>query len=306
MMDVTFNIDNGYAQHCAVTMVSLFRNNTRNKLHVHVVTTSLSDKNKAKLQGVASDYGQFISFYDVDLEKVENLPNLKGHHVSAAAYLRLFIDKLLPITVDKVLYLDCDLVVRHDISELWNTDIYSYALAAVQDAPNSGAQERLGYSSAYRYFNSGVMLVNLAYWRAHNANEKLTSYIQHNAAIIVHHDQDVLNAVFHDQVLFLPLKWNMLKCFFRSKKPRIHQEHLPVLEKSKSDPYIVHFTGSLKPWDCWINLSFQDEYYTYLQLTPWKGYRPAASAIIKKRGLILGLLSVLGVERLMYKIKEIF
>lgn len=126
-----------------------------------------------------------------------NLPNQRAH-LTVETYYRLFISDILPSDIDKVLWLDCDIIVAGDLKELWNEGISDSAVGVVPDFENNNVRvmNRLKYDAAYGYFNAGVLLINLKYWRRENIIPIFTNYISDHYENLYYHDQDVLNYVF--------------------------------------------------------------------------------------------------------------
>ena len=174
-----------------------------------------------------------MDFYYVDMDLVKDCPRYaEGSHISLAAYYRIFLGNLLPLKIHKVLYLDCDLVVVGSIEKLRNTDLKTFAVACVEEMC-SGREEiytRLHYPSSDSYFNSGVLLVNLDYWREEGLMSKALDYISKNGSKLVFNDQDVLNALLHDCKLFLPFRYNVQDGFLRRKR-RMRPESIAALDQ---------------------------------------------------------------------------
>jgi lipopolysaccharide biosynthesis glycosyltransferase len=173
--------------------------------------------------------------------------------------------------------LDCDLIVRDDIGDLWATDISQYFLAAVPD-PYSDNHVQLGFREDEEYFNSGVLLVNLAKWRENDVLPRLIRYTEQNSQILRYHDQCTLNAVFRNQVLFLPFRWN-----FPARNADLPPTALGMTKQGfrhlRQNPSIVHYTGPFKPWLYSQEPHYKASYYEYLALTPWRGFKPADRSI---------------------------
>ena len=123
------------------------------------------------------------------------------------------IDCLLPDLlsedVHKAIYLDCDMIINHSIEELWNIDLTGYAIAAVKQIGFGYEAERLGYPIKYGYFNAGMNVLNLDYFREHNVSQQLIDYIAENSNLIKFHDQDALNGVLYDKTVHVMPQWNM-------------------------------------------------------------------------------------------------
>lgn len=287
-MNIVLSTDNNFVQHCAVTMVSILENNK--DVSFFIITDGLTDSNSLILSELAKKYDSCLQFLLVDKSIVSRLPmpdnsNLK--HISPATYYRLFVAELLPDSVDKVIYLDCDMVIRGSLTELWNTDIHDYAIAAVYQsnawAINNRTFDRLSIPSSQGYFNAGMLLINLRYWREYSIQENLLNYLHVYSSNIVCHDQDVLNAVLYNHTLNLSPIWNMLTGFYFSSKEDIDCGcccvHSEQLDELKSKAVIIHYVSRPKPWEYACNHPLKNEYYKYLSLTSFAGWKPKFNAL---------------------------
>lgn len=262
---VTCNTDNNYAQHCVAMLCSLFDNNKELDFCVHILINNLSDDNKNAIIGLSKQYGNEIIFHVVDESLLEGLQYRKHRPLTKAAYYRVLLPSILDQSIDRVLYLDCDMIVLRGISDLYRIDISGYALAATNDATPWTSEHRLqlNLSLQDRAFCSGIMMINLKYWREHNAQNRLIEFARIPRNPVYLHDQDALNYVFRNQWFELPPKWN----------------HSPLsisagAEKSFDNvdyafnPCIMHYSGDLKPWfDVWFP---EKKFYTkYLILSKY-------------------------------------
>lgn len=135
---------------------------------IYLFTIDCEETNRNRIVKIVKSYNQEIKTYQITKSLFIDLPETGAY--SLAFYLRLLAPTLLP-DIDKALYLDCDLIVNGDIQELYNINLEDYAVAAVHDATLSYniVKDYLGYDYwKDGYFNSGVLLMNLRYWRTHN------------------------------------------------------------------------------------------------------------------------------------------
>ena len=269
-MHVLTSADNNYLQHLGVMLISLLENIGDNEINeIAIINDNISKENIAKLKSTLINYNVRIRFIEYKSNVFAHLKpkNDKTH----AAFHRIFLTEFYSPEIEKVLYLDCDLIIRKDISELFNTNISDYVIGAVQ---NDGLyyQKRLGMSEESMFFNSGVMLINLSTWRKLNIQKKLIDYIEHNFEVMLRNDQDALNAVLKDNWLILNPTWNVHLYFFTS--PHLCQYDAGLLHRILNDPAIVHYTTQNKPWLYMGKHPFKKEYYKYLKLTAWKNYIP--------------------------------
>lgn len=275
-MDIACNIDNNYVRFCSIMLVSLFENNKDESFDIHIVTQDLSEEGQKTLKDiVCRQYNQRIHFYIVSSDLLNDFPIDSTSHISISTYLRLFLSRVLPSSLSKVLYLDCDIIVRSPIAAFWNIDLTGYAIGCVEDmwSDKDENYSRLGYSKDFLYFNAGVLLINLDFWRQNHLEEEFTDYVKHNAEKLLFNDQDVLNGVLHDKKLFIPFKWNMQDGFFRRRR-RIRKDVWDELDNELCNPAILHFTGSKKPWHYKCMHPYKSDFYLYQRLTQWKDCSP--------------------------------
>lgn len=269
-INIACTFDDGYSRHCAVLLSSIFENNKESLFDIYILSDFISEANQGKLSRLVVDkYGQKLHYIQVDRKQFEGLPfGGKFLNISLAAYYRLVLPDVLPRSLDKILYLDCDIVVDGEISSLWNFDLRKKAVAGVEDCirVSSNAPARLGYPASYSYFNSGVMLMNLSALREMQFTRKAFSYIRWHSKDIVYHDQDILNALLYDKKSFLPIKWNVMECFL-FRHPLVHSKYRQELGEAQRNPSVIHFTGKLKPWYEECAHPYKRTYYHYLNKT---------------------------------------
>lgn len=276
-------IDEKYTQHAGVTIASILYNKKSNQPIVfHIVTDCISHNEYNKLEQITATYGATLVAHTVDSGEFKQLP--VGHHISKATYYRLIITEILPASIEKILYLDVDLLIRADISELWNTPISAHYAAAVQDVgiESKGVLLRqiLAMPPEEPYFNAGVLLMNVTKWRAESVSSKVLHFINDNTDRILYADQDGLNAILWGKWVAVHPKWNVYRVAFRKYYKWQEKRKLSAdLLQAVRNPSIVHFTGPLKPWHDSCLMPYVNEYYFYLAMTPWKDYRaPRATA----------------------------
>lgn len=288
MKYIVCNIDAAYYKHCATMLTSLFENNKMETFFVYILAIDVPLSYKQLLVKHIESYQNKVVFIDVDKNLVMSCPIYKHDYPSVAVYLRLFIPQYLPQSVNKVLYVDCDVIFEGNIDELYNIDITHYALAAVEDAPNENPT-RLKYDEKDGYFNSGVMLLNVSYLRDINFTENALAYISKHKNRIIFHDQDVMNALLHGKVLFLPIKWNLLDCYYHDR-PNIDDKYLLDFQACKDSPVLIHFSGPLKPWHYGCHHPLRHLYFKYSCFISWGVKRRDYLYIFRKYKPLVALL----------------
>lgn len=273
-MNIVLATDDNFVQHCCVTITSLLVNNK--DVCIYLFTEGLSAENEMLLSDQTEKLGGELRVCKIDSSIVKRfpMPPNGGEHISIATYYRLFVAEILPPDIDKVIYMDCDMVVRKSFNPLWKTDLSNYAIGAVfQSMGNSQTRDkiRLMMPAKYGYFNAGLLLINLKYWRDNDVTNTLLSFIRDHYDVIKQHDQDVLNACLYDKVRPISYTWNFLPMFFQEGLQ--FQDYINYHDKIK-DPANIHFVSVPKPWDFGCSNLYKDEYYKYLSMTPFKEFKP--------------------------------
>lgn len=174
-MEIVICLDLNYLMPAGVMLCSLFENNRSESITVHALLGNGGEQCKRDLTDMCERYHQTICFYYMagrDLPALPvNRPNQR-RNISIESYYRLFLTDVLPDNIHKVLYLDCDMIVCQNLRDLWEEDITDCGLAAVPDMVHDGVHftNRLKYDVTDGYFNSGLLLINLDYWRLNNMN----------------------------------------------------------------------------------------------------------------------------------------
>lgn len=263
---VCFSSDDNYVQHLVVALQSVaVSRKSGDTLDIHILDGGISGENRKLLQQLAQRERMNIHLVDVDREKFRNAPiqTVPGSqsHVTLATYYRLLLPGLLP-GVDKVIYLDCDLVCRSSLAGLYEQDMGTDWVRGVEDIDRDCHAARLGLE---RYVCAGVLLINLRAWREQGVQEKCMDFIRDHADIIVLHDQDVLNVVCREHLSYLDRTWDAQAC--ETRKGR-----LSGFNDIARTANIIHFIGGRKPWHPGCRHPFRKEYFRYLRLTPFRSF----------------------------------
>ena len=286
-MNLLLTFDNNYTQHAGVVIASFLAHHA-GQHSFYVISDHISECNQDLLRSITTPHNCQIMFYFVDPDIVRQFPIGKGTantYVSIATYFRLFITEVLPKSVDRILYLDCDIVVDDAIDEMWHhTFSEGHCIYALEEAPTLACNgcQRLHYDPSLSYFNAGILLIDLtALRKVYNFPSAIT-FIQSND--IKFHDQDVLNGMLYDKKQFMPLKYNVMDSFLikNARLPERYEHQREAL----FHPSIIHFSGPVKPWHRESKNPYTERYYHYLQLTPWKNYSPVRKyQTLKGRGI---------------------
>lgn len=282
-MNILLSTDDNYVMPTGVLMHSIGINNGDDIQYHILVNSEFLPKNKTSLVNIAELYNNEIHFYTVSDDLTKELPFGRGNMpegVTIATYYRLFITKLLPNHIDRILYLDGDMIVRNSIKPLYEENLDGYALGVVHDMDEMKhtRSNRLPYPMETGYFNAGMMLINLAYWREHDAFGIFMDFIRNNGSSIIYHDQDVLNSVFYDKKKWLSVKYNFQNGFILKNNsintydPSITDD----IKLNKTNPVIIHFSvggPDHKPWFLFCFHPYRKEWLKYKVISQWENQK---------------------------------
>lgn len=253
----------------------LSANREFDSIAVYVIDDNIGRANREKLLRLADRYHREIYFLPVP-----QMPSgmvVKGAlHIST--YYRLALCSLLPARIDKILYLDCDILVRGSLMELWNVDMGGYYLAGVQDVTGANARLSIELEKESDYVNAGVLLVNVALWREKNMEKMFFKYLEEKNYRVEFNDQGVINHCCNGAIKLVHPKYDYMIPYDRYDRPRllriVRKERFyseEEIKEAKSNPLIVHFAGYAfsRPWFQGAGGRFVDE---FLELREKSGF----------------------------------
>lgn len=243
-INIAFICDSSQSCYLASAIASICSNaDTTDLLRFYIVDAGLTSQDRQLIEGIQKIKEFSLTFLWLTPEMLGILEKMPSPSNPPIVYARFFLAELLP-NLDKVLYLDADLLVQKSLSPLYHgTDVSKHAFAATPiPFAWKNANSRLGLPLDFPYFSAGILLVNLDYWRRFSIAEKLVSFSKKHAKRFIMQDQDALNVFFKQDYVTIEEKWN--------KKPAIHNDGEPC--------NIVHFMGKGKMF---TKMSYLLHYY---------------------------------------------
>lgn len=258
-MHIVLASDQNYAKYVGVTIASILRKRKPSDiLNFYVLDGGISDEIKRKIASLKK-LGDFdIRYIKMDNSVFEKYPIPSEFHFTPATYFRLELPDLLP-DVERVLYLDCDIIVRSSLSGLYKMDLTDAYCLGIRDVLVNQNTSRLGLE---RYINAGIMLVNLSAWRDIDTKTKFRNFIGENYDKIKWCDQDVINCVLQDGIKYIDANWN---CQINEGDGGYSEQFRRAVRHAK----IIHYISSQKPWQG-RGGKYDRYYYSVLLHTPWR------------------------------------
>lgn len=253
---IFFTIDDKYAPYLSVAIQSIIENASKNyQYKIIVLYQELSEENRENISSLAKENFAIIFIYMRDgletiTDRVEN--RLRCDYFTLTIYFRLFIPEMFP-EYDKGIYIDSDIIVNGDISELYNMDLESNLIGACNDKSIVDIPELVKYVGGAigvginEYINSGVLLMNLKEMRKKEFSKNFLRLLNKYHFDSIAPDQDYLNAMCNGNILYLNEEWDAM--------PTEGRKELP-------NPKLIHYNLFQKPW-CYDNISYEEYFWKY-------------------------------------------
>ncbi|XGW00565.1 MAG: glycosyltransferase family 8 protein [Leptolyngbya sp. BL-A-14] len=291
---LTCSADENYAMPMAVMLCSVLANlKTTAKLLINVLDGGICAATKQKvLRSLQSQKVLFqLDWLQPDHTLLQGLP--LSQRYTLAAYYRLLIPEALPVHITKAIYLDCDMIVQGNIAELWHTELGdAYALAVQDDyqplvSSHGGCglsnYQELGLHPEQKYFNSGLLVMNLKKWREDAIGKQVLEFSRQNWTRIQNADQDGLNAVFQGNWGQLNERWNQMPGIYKYDSWQKSPYDAIAFQLLRDAPYVIHYTNAPKPWQHQCTHPAKALFYAYLDQTEWKGWRDTLWRRIRRK-----------------------
>jgi lipopolysaccharide biosynthesis glycosyltransferase len=280
-ISVVLTCDNFYVILLAALLKSIELNHLSDEIvDVYLVSDEITKSNKERVAASITSTKMnliWLEMGDVIPEGI-TLPIVNNAY-PVNIHLRLLIPHFMPKEVEKVIYMDVDMIMLGDISTLWGIDIGDYVVGAVSDTIGPGIKkipegienwEELGLDPEENYFNSGMLVMNRTKWLEQEITQKTFQAINNNKKYAFLADQYGLNVALIGNWYQIDKTWNYFTVGTDPKPGLIHYFHKKPIFKS-------------------YKYNYKDEFYYYLRKTEWKDFQPIgeSSRYIKKIGNML-------------------
>lgn len=266
-MNILMASDENYVFLLGISLFSLFNTNKElDEINTYIIADNISEESKRKLQTMTDGFGRYLVFLPPPLMDKDIV--VKGT-LNISTYYRLKMASILPEDIEKVLYLDCDTLIRGHLDEVWNLELKDNLIAGVIDTTGKFARTSIGLPIKSVYVNAGVLLVNIKKWREESIEQQCMDFLEKNNFKVEFNDQGVINRVCNDRILTLSPKYNFMPPYERyslrnlerivGKKDFISNDEL---YETKANPIIIHYAGYAfnRPWFSGSNGRYKCEF----------------------------------------------
>lgn len=260
-INILFSVNKKFSEYIEEMIASLiYYANRHINFYLMYVENELDQDDLTRLKLFTENFGDASLFPVIfDTKNLEGMPvtDDEGSFFGMEAYSRLFSPFKLPANIDKVLYLDADMVCNGNIAELYDIDLEDAMWCACQD---NGIKEkdldRLNLPHDTKYINSGMLLINLNKIRKYYEEKDITRLIRENHEKLIYPDQDFINMIFSKEIKIISNKFNLVCKDF-------------AYSELSETPIILHYAGSVKPWDENVSrfeIEYMKPYYKALEI----------------------------------------
>ena len=251
---------------------------TKEKISLYILDDGISKENQLKIRGSASEDMVEMHWHKTNSVIPANVKiPVDKSAFPITTYLRLFATEVMPADTKRYIYLDVDMIVQEDISKLWHVDLDGKLIGAVLDLSETAGSEwggipnykELGIAPESKYFNAGMMVVDVVQWKAGDIGNKVIQCLHDNLESVNFADQYGLNVTLVNQWHALDPKWNSFA----------------ILDIE--DPYLIHYLDIKPIFRSYNSIPrYQEDFYKYLRLTPWKDHKPIPDYVRLSRKVV--------------------
>lgn len=245
-MNIAVTINDTYFYPLYIMLNTLFSKHENIQIHVYLIHSRVSEKNKKRLEQLCRRHGGKFTEIFVSEEEFSDAPSFS--YFTKEMYYRILAAKLLPETVERVLYLDPDLIVTDNLEEFYHMSMEGCFFAGIrdrlQDKEDSPYWKELGFTGKNRYINSGVLLCNLPLLRKEQKVQDVFDMLKERGERLKFPDQDVINVLYEGKIAVAQDRYNLNPNILRWWE-YLGYNFAPFFMKR---PAIIHYMGAQKPW----------------------------------------------------------
>lgn len=252
---IAFGVDANFIRPMGITITSLIDNNRNQRLIFHVFANSIEAIDVKRLQTLAENEHVIIHLYEINQDIFQSLQTTWNYTV--ATYNRFIVAKLLYPEVDRVIYMDADMVCKGNLDELIEMNFEGHIAMVVHDQGKFVASHMNTLALTHgRYFNAGMLYIDLKAWNENQISERAIELLQRRRFFLL--DQDALNILLDGRAKFIDRKWNEI-CNMEKKTSKISDTAV-----------LVHFASRNKPWHVWCIHPEKELFIRYSKVSLWK------------------------------------
>jgi lipopolysaccharide biosynthesis glycosyltransferase len=305
MINIVYHSSDSFSSVLAVSMASIMANNKQaDGITFYVIENNISEDNKHKLSEMVEGGGRNLIFIPMpDFQKEFNLKLLQVKKKwMFDSYSRMFLGSILPDTVERALYLDCDTLCDDNLEEFYQTDLTGYCCAGVTDCLSEKYYKIFEMNSKSYYVNSGMLLINLKAWREENIEQMVVDYVEKKHGYVFFMEQSVLNIVLQERIKIVHPRYNTFTLMISLSRKNLYRLRdckrfysANEVKEALAHPCIIHMTNFFyvkgRPWIMGNAHPFKDIFLKYKKMTPWSDTPLFADNLPMHRKMLISILN---------------
>jgi len=265
-MNILVTIDDAYTEPLRVMLYSLLFNNQSRHIHIFLIYQRLSRFSLKQIAYVIHKMNASFTPIRVNDALFSDAP--ERSHITNATYLRLLAPALLPTDVDRILYLDADIIVDGSLDALYELPMENYYFAAVPDhldtSDNNLHKRSIGMPGSAHYVCAGILLMNMEQLRKHMDLHEVYRLINRKGTLLTMQDQDIINLLYHRHIYLLDSIYGKEAWFYHTGDT-FKMLAAKLFQKQKR-PVIIHYLYHYKPWNLGYIGLYMDRYWHYARV----------------------------------------
>ena len=275
-LNVAYACGEDYAKYAGVSIISLFENNKDfAEIYVYLIDNGMTKNTKNILCDIAEKYQRNIVF----VKNSDIFDQHKFNHVGkylSIIFSKMYLHKI--IGINKIIYIDCDMIIKKSLSKIWEKDMKDYLIAGVRMPTPIQYKKWFSSGNDNKYINSGFILFNLYNWRILDVESKINAFM-HKHSEKVYIEENVICNICEEKILVLEPEYNLnglMIAFNSSQIKKLTKDESyytqKQLENAKKNPIIIHFSSEIyqRPWYENCNHPLKKEYLYFLSISPWE------------------------------------
>lgn len=275
-MNIAYACDDNYIAQTGISIFSLLENNQdKDLISIYLISVNISSENIKKIEDIVNQFKReliVIPFRTI-------APDLKlasvGRHIETV-YAKLFFGNIEE--VDKMIYLDSDIIINGSLDEMWNVDLENNYFGLVKTITKDSVV-KLGLKKTDSFYNDGVAIVNAKALRDDNMQESFLKFIDFHFGDPPVLSEGTINVVCKDRIKTIHPKFNFASSFLMYKNRSLNiisneNEYYPdkIMDEARKNPIVIHYLAGwfLRPWEVGCTHPLKNKYFEYKQKTVWK------------------------------------
>lgn len=294
VINVAYACNEAYMEQTTVSMISLFMNcSVPDKLHIYFIDMGITNESKVEMTNLVENYGSALTIVPFDDIAYDLLISEKtGRHIKSV-YAKIFFGRIEGI--ERIIYLDSDMVIAGDIKDLWDIDLDECVIAGVETLHTVNDNAKIGYTSIDRAINDGMVLMDLKRWREEQYLDKCQAFIKKYNGEPPVLSEGTINAVCKGHMKIIHPRYNLMSAIVGENIKRIEgltgrkYYSQQEIDEATANPCIIHYLSGFynRPWCKQCSHPLKDEYLRYRKMTKWND-KPLQNKRLPRRLKMVG------------------